>query len=122
MNYESLPINFYKKGFTHKLIQSTGFRKHGGVVGDWRIYERIGKGQKNPHYEVVLICNYDKERVFPNGTIQPPHEYYPSSEQWGRHGFTFTDLESAQEKLRKLTTKPNQQTIDKILKRFNIKH
>ena len=82
----------------------TQFERNGYVfeqikrVGDVAIYGQRRPGQKQPfHFEVVVICRNPSWKSF--GKVFPAAEAYPSSEQWGKQGFTYTDLESAEAKL-----------------------
>lgn len=53
-------------------------------VGDIALYESELGG-----YEVVKI-RVRKARTLPNGSHREAAESYPSSEQWGRYGLTFS--------------------------------
>lgn len=67
-------------------------------IGDVAIYEQT-KG-KIRAFEVVRIGRHNGFSVA--GKTFPPSETYPSSEQWGQKGWTYTDLESARAKLQSL--------------------
>lgn len=122
MNYELLPDEFDKNTFRHKLIRTQKPRKISGKpFGSWRIYERWGlksnfrsENHKNHHFEVVFIQVCEKERVFPNGLKQPPHEFYPSPEDWGLYGFTYSTLKEAEEKYNKVAL-----TVREMIVEFN---
>src|SRR4030088_1414504 len=66
-------------------------------AGDAAIYKQT-KRKQSAAYEVVVLRPYEAwtsfEKDFPAG------EYYPKSEEWGSHGFTFRALEDAERKFR----------------------
>lgn len=103
MNYLPLPDEFDKKGFHHKLIKTSEFKKFGDGValGSWRIYERKAPNHTKSHYEVVLIRQHDSHEI--NGFKTEPKEGYPSSELWGSQGFTLDTLKEAENKFDSLT-------------------
>lgn len=87
MEYKPLKENFTKKGFEYKLIKR---------VGDKAIFEQT-KGKKIKLYEVIKIRRHDGYTIA--GVTMEPAETYPSDSEWGTFGWTFTNLEKAQEKL-----------------------
>jgi hypothetical protein len=52
------------------------------------------------HFEVVVIRAMPESHAF--GQTFPEHERYPSSEAWGRHGWTCHDLDAAWQRIRKI--------------------
>jgi hypothetical protein len=40
--------------------------------------------------EEVIFIRRRGEHLLPRGRLMPPHEIYPSSEQWGEYGFSYT--------------------------------
>lgn len=85
-----LPDSFAKKGFQFRLE----FREQNVAI-----YKRY-KNPETPHWEVIIVRE-QKERAMstPLGAVVLPHsELYPSSEQWGRYGWTYTDYPDARRK------------------------
>ncbi len=56
------------------------------------VFEK-SKGGKVRSFETVVI--QQRKACVLHGDPVPAHEAMPSSESWGRHGFTYTDRESA---------------------------
>lgn len=54
-------------------------------------------------YEVVIIQQAAEGTMF--DTVVPAHEHMPSSESWGRLGWTYPDLSLARAKFYSLTAK-----------------
>jgi len=52
-------------------------------------------------YEVIKI-RIQPEHTWPNGVTTPEKEAYPGSGSWGRDGWTFFTLETAQAKMAQL--------------------
>lgn len=67
--------------------------------GDLAIYEKR-QGKLSPCFEVVAIRRHDGYEIA--GNKVPPSEIYPSSENWGTHGFTCPTIEAAHKKISKL--------------------
>jgi hypothetical protein len=59
------------------------------------------KASGNVRYEVIKI-RIQPEHTWPNGVTTPEKEAYPGSGSWGRDGWTFFALASAQQKMREL--------------------
>lgn len=91
MSHKELPKLFSIKGFNYKQIH----RDY-----EWAIYERHRIGSDHPHYEVIRIRKHNGYSVG-DGHIEPS-EYYPSSEEWGTYGFTFSDKQDAFDKFDRL--------------------
>jgi hypothetical protein len=90
MNYKKLKDKFIKNGFNFKLLKREG---------DKAIYEKR-KSKLNYCYEVILIARHDGYSLGEN--YLEPAETYPSSSQWGEKGWTFKDLNKAEEKFNNL--------------------
>lgn len=84
-----------KKGFKYTQVKREGNKA---------IYlqERLEKNSTLKKYEVIQIKKHDGYEI--NGVKILPSEVYPSSTQWGTHGWTFEDLEDAEKKYKKLKT------------------
>ena len=80
---KTLPDIFSAKGFTHRL------RKR---EGDIAIYERFKTDPSKAHFEVVRIQSHNGRVIA--GKELPASEFYPSTSQWGTHGFTYTQEQS----------------------------
>lgn len=78
-----LPACFTSKGFTHRLLKR---------VGDIAIFERFKTNPDKAHFEVVRIQSHDGRSIA--GKFFPSSEFYPSTSQWGTHGFTYTQEQS----------------------------
>lgn len=83
---------FARNGYDHHQITREG---------DIAIFRRRRTGGQHEHYEVVRIREHG-ERVMGGVTI-PAGEHYPSSEKWGKDGWTYTSFPEAQAKLATLT-------------------
>jgi hypothetical protein len=67
--------------------------------GNVALFEKSKDGSP-PSFEVVRVQRRKARRAF--GKVLPASEVMPSSERWGRDGWTFCDLASAQGKFREL--------------------
>lgn len=71
------------------------FKKYGSIFTierrtvDKAIYSRDG----GESYEVIKIKNSPTRKI--GSTLLEAGEYYPSAEQWGTYGFTYTNLKDA---------------------------
>ena len=65
--------------------------------GNVALFEKT-KGERNRCYEVVRIQQREARLAF--GKTLPACEVMPSSERWGKDGWTYRDLPSAQKKFR----------------------
>jgi hypothetical protein len=86
---------FTKSGFAHKVIERRGM-----VL----LVERQHRDVSAPHWEVVKLRVSPERVVF--GLPRPESEVYPSSEAWGKNGWTYSTLEAARAKFDSLTQKP----------------
>jgi uncharacterized protein YbdZ (MbtH family) len=81
---QSATSPFRRGGFDHKLIEQ---------IGRVRLVERSKNGRQ-PHFEVVVMQQH-AARQWPDGHLTPAGWHYPSTEQWGEAGWTYTDLAEA---------------------------
>jgi hypothetical protein len=84
---------FTKKGFAYTEIKR---------VGNKAIYKQVHEEiqEAKPHYEVIVIKSHDGYEIA--GNKIPPGEVYPSTTQWGVLGWTYVDLEDAENKFKQL--------------------
>jgi len=87
--YKPLPVEFQSRGFNYHQIAREG---------DMAIYEQRWNDSPNVCYEVVRLRRREAE-TFPDGRQYPAREVYPSSEQWGQHGWTVLTRDAAFDKL-----------------------
>lgn len=78
--------------------------------GNIAIYERARVGSDISHFEVIVITSHDGYEI--GGAKIEASEVYPSSASWGTYGWTFSDLESAEAKMKELIEQ--QQPIQKL--------
>lgn len=92
-SYKPLPKEFHRDGFQYRQIAREG---------NAAIYEQTWNGCPNPSvsYEVIRIRRREGFQI--SGRFVEPSEFYPSSTEWGKYGFTFTDREAAFAKLREI--------------------
>lgn len=90
-----LPTQFTKSGWTFQQV-----KREGNVA----IFQR-SKGGKQAHFEVVRVQHHEAFK-FPGRDVETPAgEHYPSSEQWGTHGWTHNMIEDAERKFSELVAK-----------------
>lgn len=89
-----IPIHFTAGGYAFRQID-----RQGNVA----CYEKTKPGVTGFEVAIIRRC---KARTWPDGRVTPAHESMPSSEQWGRFGWTYTDRESAFRRVGKLVTVP----------------
>ena len=79
----------------NKEFESAGFKyKQIHREGIYAIYERCySNNVNNKHYEVIKIQSHNGIEIA--GNKIPPSEYYPSSNSWGRHGYTCVNKQQA---------------------------
>ncbi len=78
------------KTFTSKGWEFTLFTRSTKAA----LYERRQPGDIALHWEVILIRTH-QGRIWPDGCVTPPGEFYPGSEGWGIYGWTFTPASHA---------------------------
>lgn len=85
-----LPEYFERKGWCHKEAIR---------IGKVAVYRRYKPGSQSFHYETIVIRE-QRERVLntPGSPVMPAMELYPSSEAWGKNGFTYSTFEEAKQK------------------------
>jgi hypothetical protein len=69
--------------------------------GDLAIYRQQHKEGPAVRFEVIRVQHRD-ETTLHNGSIQEAGEYYPSSSQWGKAGWTCYTLAEARQMLNEL--------------------
>ena len=89
---KTLSPSFAKNGFTFQQVERRG---------NLAVFRKEKKG-KCVSFETIKINRHDGYKIA--GKEIPPGECYPSSEQWGTHGFTFTDPLAALAKMAELET------------------
>jgi len=84
-----IPIreNLKKSGWYYRLIHRED---------DVAIFEQTKTGIKGTWYEVVVVQRHDGYEI--GGQKMPAAEHLPSSEQWGKLGFTCLDKAAAFER------------------------
>jgi hypothetical protein len=80
---KTIEFPFTKSGFRHDLLTRKGLVC---LVQRTRIHADGSEGLL--HYEVVRL-RQAREWIAPNGRIIPAAENYPSSESWGKDGWTY---------------------------------
>lgn len=93
--YLVIPKTFKANGFIFTLLS----RK-----GNIAIYKK-DKPEYPCGFEVILIKRHDGYEIA--GNKVEPSEVYPSSEQWGSLGFTYTELDKAEKKFKELLHNEN---------------
>ena len=88
---KKLPPSFTKNGFTFEQVERRG---------DFAVFRKFKKRGFAHSFETVKINRHDGYTIA--GKDIPPGECYPSSEQWGTHGFTFNDPIAALAKMAEL--------------------
>jgi hypothetical protein len=90
-----LTFPFDRHGFRHVLLERTG---------NVCLVARHNLQSGSVHYEVVVLQHWPP-RTLPTGRVIPARERYPSTDAWGRSGWTFTKLEEARAKCAALATR-----------------
>ena len=87
--YKPLKIHFQRGKFNYKQIAREK---------DVAIFEQAWRGSSEPDicWEVVVIRRHGGKTI--KGHWVEPSEFYPSSSEWGKYGFTFTDRDKAWDK------------------------
>jgi hypothetical protein len=82
----------------NKEFESAGFKyKQIHREGMFAIYERKYIENANKHYESIKIQSHNGMEIA--GKKLPPSEFYPSSNSWGRHGYTCLTKQDAYNRL-----------------------
>lgn len=90
---KKLEKTFTKKGFIYEQLKR---------IGNKAIYTQKKDSAQNAwmRYEVIVIKSHDGYEIA--GNKIPAGEVYPSSTQWGAAGWTYVDLQDAENKFKKL--------------------
>jgi hypothetical protein len=86
-----LAFPFSRDRFVHRLLERSG-----AVC----LVERENLETGSFHWEVVRVSIEPDKTI--RGQLYPAHERYPSSEEWGERGWTYTTLPDAKQKYRAL--------------------
>jgi len=89
---------FEKDRFRHALLERTG---------DVCLVERTNLVTGSVHWEVVVL-RHQPARTLPDGSWTPASERYPSGNDWGRFGWTYTDVREARQQWGSLCARPSQ--------------
>jgi hypothetical protein len=104
-------------------FESAGFKyKQTHREDMFAIYERKRIDSiKDSHYESIKIQSHNGMEIA--GNKIPPSEYYPSSNSWGRHGYTCITKKDAYIKLDKMIKEDvaNKEAANKKAERKNAK-
>ena len=79
---------FTRDRYRHELLERDG---------DVCLVERTNQLTDSVHWEVVIL-RHEGTRRGPQGKTLPPHERYPSGNDWGEYGWTYTTLPEARQK------------------------
>jgi hypothetical protein len=92
--WNPLDTEFNRGGFDYRQITREG---------RFAIYEQHWLSSPNPNvcYEVVRIRRHNGKNIGDHWI--EPGEFYPSSSEWGEHGWTLLSLDAAFVKLRQLS-------------------
>ena len=93
---KQLPNQFRKEGFDFKILL-----REGNVA----MLRKTKPGFSFESYEVVRIQSHNGYTI--DGVEIEPAESIPNSTQWGRKGWTYSDIELATRKFDKLREKLN---------------
>lgn len=93
-----IPRTYNKDGFTHTLVA-----RHPGVAA---IYEQR-KGDF-VRYEVVILRQRTQD--YEARQVKKGDWYLPTTNEWGRYGWTYQTYEAANEKMSKIILEKNKKT------------
>ena len=85
---KTLSITNRIDGFEFKLINREG---------DAALFEKFKPGITTRLFEVVIVQR-SADHIGPRGDLILAHEHMPSSEQWGTHGWSYSNLDDAMRK------------------------
>ena len=87
--YKPLETHFQRGKFNYKQIAREK---------DVAIFEQAWRGSSEPDicWEVVVIRRHSGKTI--KGHWVEPSEFYPSSSEWGKYGFTFPNRDKARAK------------------------
>jgi len=86
-----LEFPFERDRFRHELI---------GRTGQVYLVERTSLATGSRHWEVVIVLRCRSHVLA--GVAYPAREGYPTTKQWGRYGWTFTERSQAERKMAEL--------------------
>jgi hypothetical protein len=110
---KKLDSTFTSNGFEFKQIYREDM---------YSIYERKYINSKSEHhYEAIRIQSHNGMEIA--GNKIPPSEYYPSSNSWGRHGYTCISKKASYDRLDKMMKEEvvNKEAANKKAERKNAK-
>jgi hypothetical protein len=95
--YKPLERHFERGEFNYNLL----VRQE-----DVAIYSQTWRACSEPRvaFEVICIRRHNGKEI--KSQWVEPSEFYPSSTEWGKYGFSFTDKEAAFAKLREVSQRP----------------
>jgi hypothetical protein len=96
--YKLLDRHFQRGEFSFKQLVRQG---------DLAIYSQTWRGCSEPSivFEVVCVRRHNGKVI--KGQWFEPSEFYPSSSEWGKYGFSFTPKDAAFAKLREISGRPS---------------
>ena len=89
---KTLPKTINSKGFTYTQIAREGQKA---------IYRQDKEGYTAPSFETIKIGSHNGYEL--NGTKIAASETYPSSSLWGIQAWTYSTLEDAKKKFKRLS-------------------
>ena len=89
---KTLPKTINSKGFTYTQIAREGKKA---------IYRQDKEGYTAPSFETIKIGSHNGYEL--NGTKIAASETYPSSSLWGIQAWTYSTLEDAKKKFKRLS-------------------
>jgi hypothetical protein len=81
----TLPLEWSRGSWTYTQVSREG---------DVALYRQTHREGSAVRFEVIIV-QHAKERLAPGGKVVEAGEYYPSSSQWGKGGWTCYTLEEA---------------------------
>jgi len=93
--YAPLPTTFRKDHFDFTMVNRSP---------SIAFYSKTKPHYSRPSYEVIVIATRE-DWIAPTGRYYEAHEIFPSSETWGIYAWTYTDMQDAIVKYRKLVLK-----------------
>lgn len=81
----TIPEKYVKNSWKYRLIKR---------VENFAIYEQSGNGMAELRYELCRVRSHNGRTI--GTSIVAPSEYLPSSEEWGRNGWTCWTLPQAE--------------------------
>lgn len=103
MNVAPIPSNFRRDGYDYELLHHRTFHHLGWV---YAIYAQ--SRDSVVHAWEVVRARFQRERTTPMGVVYPDGYKLPSSERWGKDGWTTTSLATAEELFNALVAEAEQ--------------